>query len=79
MWPQLLAAEGLPLEEAEARVQQLTADVHAVLGAQLATWASSAAQHSARLLFLQVCITGNAGERLGAECALAGPPAVCIS
>lgn len=30
---QLLAAEGLPLEEAEARVQQLTADVHAVLGA----------------------------------------------
>ena len=64
---QLLAAEGLPLEEAEARVQQLAADVHAVLGAPrvlgqaacLSTW------HNAfRRMFTSCC----ACKRLGAEC-----------
>ena len=46
MWPQLLAAEGLALEEAEARVRQLTSDVHAVLGARRAPAMSAACQHT---------------------------------
>lgn len=69
LWPQLLAAEGLPLEEAEARVQQLTADVHAVLGApRILGQAVFLSTLHVALSFCCICTSSNACKHPGAEC-----------